>query len=219
MCGHRKTCMAASTAGIASDAAMINRTRVLLYASLAVNTLLLPIAINQHLRRTYEFTLAHWKSKIISTDRVFIGDSITAGGGDFGRFGTINLASNGRITEEIAAELPAARAYNPRRIFVMAGTNDIIRAIPRERTAAAWKTILSDRRVVVTLLPHTSWPSRNAQIDDLNAMIDRMARKAGRRVIAIPGLTQADGTIRARYTIDGTHLAPAAYEIWRAQIG
>lgn len=184
-----------------------------------MNALLLaPIIANQYLRTTYEFTLAHYRAKIIRPDRVMIGDSMTAGGGDFGRFGTINLAANGLYTKQIAGMLPVAQAYNPRTIYVMAGTNDLIADTDPAELAATWRTILADPRVVVTLLPHTQSPARNAQVDALNAMVERMAREAGRRVVTIPRLTQPDGTILPRYTVDGTHLSPAAYESWQAQI-
>lgn len=197
---------------------MGNKTRLLLAVALAEAALLLPIAVSPYLRATYEFTLAHYRAKIIRPDRVFIGDSMTAGGGDFGRFGTINLAANGLYTKQIAGMLKTAQAYNPRAIYVMAGTNDILAGADPVTLAASWRAILAEPSVVVTLLPHTASVDRNRRVDALNAMVAQMARKAGRRVIAIPGLTGRDGAIQARYTVDGTHLSPPAYAIWQAQI-
>lgn len=209
----------AGAAALGGRSGMGNKTRILLAAVIVQFALLLPIAINPYLRANYEFTLAHYRAKIIRPDRVFIGDSMTAGGGDFGRFGTINLASNGLHTKQIAGMLKTAQAYNPREIYVMAGANDLLDNTEPAAMRAAWQTILADTRVVVTLLPHTRKAARNRQVDALNAMVEHMAREAGRRVVTIPGLTQHDGTIQPRYTVDGMHLAPPAYVIWRAQIG
>jgi len=180
---------------------------------------LLPVAINEHLRFTYEATLAHWLSKIVRPDRVFIGDSMTASGKDFGHFGTINLATSGLTTCQIAGLLKAAQAYNPRHIFVMAGTNDVLGgAVDPKKLTACWRTMLADQRVAVTLLPHVRIPALNPQIDAINRLVFSMAHKAGHPVIAIPGLDNTDGTIQPRYTTDGTHLTPAARAIWRAQL-
>lgn len=192
--------------------------RLALAVSAALNLLLAPLAVNQHLRWTYTQTLAHWRSKVVRPDRVYIGDSLTAGGGDFGHFGDLNLGESGLRTDQVAAMMPRAQAYNPRHIYVMAGTNDVEAATPPDRLAAAWARILADRRVVVVLAPHTVHPAVNVKIDVLNASVEAMARRAGRPMLRIPGLTRPDGTLWPRYTTDGVHLTPAAYCRWRAAL-
>jgi hypothetical protein len=102
------------------------------YAFLAT-TVAVPVAINPTLRSNYFRLLAHWRAKIKAPGYVFIGDSITAGGGVWGwRLGydplsSINLAESGLVTRQIEDLAPAAARYKPRTIIVMAGTNDVRR--------------------------------------------------------------------------------------------
>jgi hypothetical protein len=181
--------------------------------------LLAPVAINPYLRRVYGQTLAHWKSKIIAPDRVIIGDSLAAGGGDFGRFGTINLASNGIVTKEVADTLQVAQAYHPRHIIVIAGANDIFLDLDDPaKLAPYWRKILADPAVMVTLIPHTRNPAVNQRIDRLNTMISTFAHQAGRKVITIPNITAPNGLRLPESMSDDIHLSQSAYLQWRHAI-
>lgn len=184
----------------------------------ALALVLAPIAINTNLRWAYEQTLAHWLSKVRAPDRVFIGDSITAGGGDFGHFGTINLGVTGASTRQVAAFLRIAQAYKPREIIVMAGANDIDAGTPDDVIVAAWRKIMADKRVVVVMLPHMTNATANVRVDHLNAIIAAMARANGRRTITIDGLDDASGRRRRDATTDGVHFSERAYALWRAAL-
>jgi hypothetical protein len=193
------------------------------YTSVALGitlaAVLAPVAINQQLRRTYEQTLSHWRSKITRPDRVIIGDSLAAGGGDFGHFGDINLGVSGMVTEEIAAQMRTAQAYHPRHIVVIAGINDIFLNIDDPaRLTPPWRAMLADPAVIVTLIPPTRNTSFNARIDRLNTMISTLARQSHRKVIAIPGITGPDGLRLPESTVDNVHLSPSAYDKWRAAL-
>lgn len=177
--------------------------------------LLAPVAVNTNLRWTYEQTIANWLAKAVPPDRVFIGDSLTAGGGDFGRFGNINLGITGASTRQVAQLLSHAQAYRPRQIIVMAGMNDVDAGADIAALAPAWRTILADRRVVVVMVPHTRYAPASARIDQMNAMVRDMAKQAGRPVIEIPGLTGSDGLLLPEMTTDGVHLTSAGYAKWR----
>lgn len=181
----------------------------------ALCAVLAPVVINTNLRWTYEHTVANWLAKVVAPDRVFIGDSLTAGGGDFGRFGNINLGITGASTRQIAQLLSHAQAYRPRQIIVMAGMNDVDAGADPATLVAPWRTILSDKRVVVVLVPHTRSAAASARIDQVNAMVRGMAKEAGRPVIEIPGLTGPDGLLLPQMTIDGVHLTSAGYTKWR----
>src|SRR5687767_6751546 len=91
---------------------------------LAQSVLLAPVVYSSHLRFTYVQTLARWLAKAVPPETVFIGDSITAAGQSFNDLRSINLASNGLQTYQIAGEIPKALSFKPRHIAVMAGTND-----------------------------------------------------------------------------------------------
>jgi lysophospholipase L1-like esterase len=192
-------------------------SRPLLLALICL-TPLLPVAVNAHLRKTYADTLLYWSAKVKSPDWVFIGDSITAGGGDFGSFDAINLANPGTTSQTVAETLANAEALHPRHIFAMAGVNDIRLGIPQQRTLAAWQKMMADPRVVVTLLPPTADPNLNKSVASLNAQLARMAARRNRQVISIGNLASPQGTIEPRYTTDGLHLTSAAYEQWKAEL-
>ena len=186
---------------------------------LALAAVLTPIAINRQLRRVYEQTVAQWWSKVAPPDRVVIGDSLAAGGGDFGHLGTINLGSTGLVTAEIAGQMKLAQSYHARHIVVIAGMNDIFVGIDDPaRLAPYWRTILADPTVIVTLLPHTRDAGLNARIDRLNGAIAGFARRAHRPVVTIPNITGPDGLRLPQSTYDNIHLTPFAYRQWRGAL-
>src|SRR3569833_2171370 len=76
-------------------------THTIIALAVALAAVVTPIMVNRQLRRVYEQTLAQWLSKVTPPDRVIIGDSLAAGGGDFGRFGTINRGSTGLVTAQV----------------------------------------------------------------------------------------------------------------------
>ena len=194
-------------------------THTIIALAVALAAVVTPIMVNRQLRRVYEQTLAQWLSKVTPPDRVIIGDSLAAGGGDFGRFGTINRGSTGLVTAQVAGEMAAARAYGARHIIVMTGMNDIfVGTDDPAGLAPNWRTILADPTVIVTLLPHTRDKSLNVRIDRLNAMIAALARQAHRPVIAIPNLTGPDGLRLPQSTYDGIHLTPFGYRQWRGAL-
>jgi len=191
--------------------------------SVGIATLLLlaaPFGASEYLRFTYQQTLANWLAKIRRPESVFVGDSITASGGAFGRFDTINLGSNGLMTFQIAATLARAQSLNPRHIYVMAGTNDAVTGpVDAPKLRALWRTIVADPRVTVTLPPHSRHAPLNRRIDEISRIAMTEACRASRRVIRLAVLDGPDGRLRPDYTIDGTHLSPSAIAVWKGRIG
>jgi alpha-glucosidase len=186
---------------------------------------LAPIVVNDHLADEYANTLAHYRSRFIRPDYVFIGDSITAGGSNWGwrldgaPLSAISLASNGIVTREIESLLVPAEKYHPRHLMVMAGTNDVFLDIVDEAgLRTSWQHILAADNVIVTLAPFTTSPKSNEGIAHVNALVRRMALAAGRKVIDLNPLLAPKGVLEAQYTVDGTHFTPAAYRIWAREI-
>ena len=192
---------------------------LLLLATLA------PIVVNDHLADEYANTLAHHRSRLIRPDYVFIGDSITAGGSNWGwrldgaPLSAINLASSGLVTRQVEGLLAPAQKYNPRHLMVMAGTNDVyLGIVDRAELRSSWQHILAADNVIVTLAPYTTSPKSNEGIARVNALVRRMALAAGRKVIDLNPLLAPKGVLEAQYTIDGIHFTPSAYRIWTGEI-
>jgi lysophospholipase L1-like esterase len=155
----------------------------------------------------------------IAPDVVFIGDSITAGGRSFNDVTSINLATNGLQTYQVAANLSMALAYRPQHVVVMAGTNDAIEGpIDRREIQGLWEHICAEARVVVTLVPPSRSSTLNAKLDELNVIAREVCNSRNRPVISLAGLRGPDGLIQEQYTTDGVHLTPAAYAVWRAEL-
>ena len=196
-----------------------NTSRKILIASLAINAILLvPLSVNQHLRWTFAQTLAIWASHFRSPKYVFIGDSMTAGGRTFGRFDTINLGSTGLSTHQIAEGLAGTDKYSPRRIVVMAGTNDAFDDFDAKRLRADWAKIASDRRTIIVLVPPTRSAVANARIASMNAIARDEARKANKKPIVLGELIGPDGLLPSQYSVDGVHLTDEAYRFWEKRL-
>ncbi len=174
---------------------------------------LVPVAYDDALRFTYRQTLARWLAKAVAPDTVFLGDSMTAGAHALTGWRDVNLGTNGLQTYQIAATLGRARRFAPRRIVVMAGTNDAIEGpIDRAELGALWRTLCAEPKIVVTLVPPTIDATLNARVRIVNAVIARQC--ASRPVVSLAPLAGPDGRLQARYTGDGVHLSPAGYAVW-----
>ena len=196
--------------------------RSLLGLSLILNLALLPIVVNKHLRWQYAQTVAVWRAKIDRPTYVFLGDSITAGGRMFGRLDTINLATSGLTTMQVAAALPRAQSFNPHHVVVMAGINDVIAAgdqpLPTADLRRYWELLCSDPRVIVVVPTPTNNPTYNARLEVVARIIQNAARSSGRRVIEIKELSDKNGLLRERYSADGIHLTEDAYVFWESRL-
>ena len=197
----------------------MRRWRTLVIIVIAVqSTLLAPIAYSPYLRFDYTQTLARWLAKAVPPETVFIGDSITAAGRSFNDIRSINLGSNGLQTYQIAANVEKARAYSPRHIAIMAGTNDAGEGpIDPVELSELWRTICAEPKVVVTKPTPTTMDDLNARLKQIDAIIS--AECKDRLVIDLARLAGKDGKIQLRYTDDGVHLSDEALAIWRAELG
>ena len=196
----------------------MRRWQILIATIIIVQSALLtPIVYSPHLRFTYTQTLARWLAKAVPPETVFIGDSITAAGRSFNDYRSINLASNGLQTFQIAGEIPKALAYSPRHISVMAGTNDAGEGpIDPVKIAGFWRKICSEPNVVVTMPPPTRFNDLNPGLAQITAII--AAECKDRPVIDLRRLAGKDGKILPKYTTDGVHPSDEALAIWRSEL-
>ncbi len=98
--------------------------------------LTLPVAalflVNRYLRFEFFETINHYVAKVGGLDYVFIGDSITVGGHNFGwslfgnPFLSRNLGCNGYTVRQVLDLVPQALECHPRWVFILAGTNDFL---------------------------------------------------------------------------------------------
>lgn len=176
---------------------------------------LAPVAANHHLRNTYRQTLAHWLAKVVPPPTVFIGDSITAGGQWFDDVRNINLGANGLLTDQIVKNLPAARAYHPGRIVIMAGINDASRGFDPDKIRGLWETICKEPTIVVTLVS----PARDDEVNRKIEQINRITKEScpGKTILSLD-VADENGRLKPEFAIDGVHLGPKAYAQWIDQL-
>src|SRR5262249_1761952 len=112
--------------------------------------------------------LARLSAWLVAPEYVFVGDSLTKGGGLWGwrlgrnPFAAINLAQNGATPAAIAVQARIAAAYRPRRIVVMAGTNDAVREVNAGELRETWRRLYAAAGtipVIAFVPPRASQPA------------------------------------------------------------
>jgi lysophospholipase L1-like esterase len=201
---------------------------VLLSAPLTVE-----FSLNEQFRFAFFQHLAHLFSKVSDNTIVFAGDSLTSGGRSWTNIaGTsminhINLSGNGLTSWQILKFAEKINYYNPKYVFVTAGTNDVFAIKENQYQKEVFKrnytemirTFKKDqRKIVVTLIPY-QWTKEHALlIDSLNTEIIQIATEQGVKYIDINPLISKDKTIQPHFTTDGVHLTSDAYKVWKQEL-
>ena len=187
-----------------------------------------------------EWTENHYKERIKEFkehpltvgDIVFIGNSITEGGKDWGAKLGIDNAENrgisGDVTDGVLLRLGELIKYKPTSIFVMIGINDLSnlhyqKEIPSpdyvvenllKITALLHKELPKTPLFVQTLLP-TARDFINKNVNIVNkAMIKHQADGTYHLIDLNPHFAAEDGLMNPLFTYDGTHLNEDGYELW-----
>lgn len=187
---------------------------------------------SDRLRFTYFEIISQVVAQVKPLKYVFIGDSITKAGNNWGweleRNPAIskNLAVNGYTTKQIRAKLSEALGYNPRYIFILAGTNDSRnKNITVEQTINEYELLLDtftghNSQPVITLVPlqSQSFESANVKVKQINQALSQIANERQIALIDLNPVVAPDGYLLAQYSNDGVHFTEAAYQVWRNKI-
>lgn len=201
--------------------------RTLLIAYIAATLPLLAIfAGSEYTRFIALETCVHWRSKFSPPHAVFIGDSITAGGRNWGwrlwgnPLAARNLGASGATIFQVQAQARVAASYGPQTVYVLAGTNDLLtgRGTPDE-WLADYRGILAaiaecGAKPVVTLVPYTAHAEHSAAIGEFNSKLRELCQEVGAGVVDLNAVVAPDGVLLPEYTTDGVHLSEAAYGAW-----
>jgi lysophospholipase L1-like esterase len=188
------------------------------------------LALNEYDRFILLETCVHWRGKFQPIDYVFIGDSITAGGRNWGwrlkhnPLAARNLGEGGFMVWQVKNELGQAVRYHPKWIFVLAGTNDLFsRDGINQGTLDDYRDMLRNindahAKAVVTLVPYQSSDQNTAEITKFNQELQQLCREQNATVVDLNPVIAPAGTLLPQYTIDGIHFSEAAYSIWTAKL-
>lgn len=161
-------------------------------------------------------------------DVVFFGNSITRGS-DFQTFfptlKILNLGYTGDNLSGMLRRVPALQAAMPKKIFIMAGTNDLVHlSIDKyvqhyDALLAAIHDSLPKAQIYIeSIIPSNHQMAHyapNDKIREANAQIKSLAQEKGYTFIDLYSLyADKNDELPANLTTDGVHLYPQAYKRW-----
>lgn len=172
-----------------------------------------------------------------STDIVMLGNSLTHGCEWHelpGMEGVLNRGINGDIIQGLRQRIDAIVDGHPKKIFLMAGTNDVSHDLTPDsiaRAAADLIKLIRERTPQTQLYVESLLPINNSfgrykavfgkeqVIRDVNRLLRPMAEELGATWIDLyPHFTDEDGNLRVDWTNDGLHLLPDGYRMWHSII-
>lgn len=201
-------------------------------AAFAYLLLTLPLAalfIQSEYFRFLALEQVSWKlAKLRPPGIVFTGDSITAGGRNWGLrmgshpFATLNLAGSDYTVSQVFYQVKRAASMGPEVVSIQAGTNDVLsREYKFERLKADYARIFSlidahpGTLFLVTSVPPFRNGFRSSRITEVN---DFLRGEAGARKNAV--YVDLAGAIREtsipgeELYVDNVHFDDPAYGIW-----
>ena len=158
---------------------------------------------------------------------VMLGDSLTEGAQWSEITGCPYVANRGIGSDDSAGvvrRLDEVTKLKPSAVFLMIGINDVASGVPTEtivdNVRETIKTLTKARaQVYLTLvLPVAQSFTRkiNPKVTELNAAYVALAKETKATLIDFrSGMRNEDGYLRDELTIDGIHLIPDGYRVWR----
>ncbi|HVW97948.1 MAG TPA: GDSL-type esterase/lipase family protein [Mucilaginibacter sp.] len=200
---------------------------------------------NQNLFDTIPFIPEHTPQRIALFEKepvvkgrvIFLGNSITEMGNwkkATGDTTVINRGIGGDITFGILKRLKDITDREPSKLFILCGINDIGKDIP--------DAVIADNILKIVNRVHSACPKTEIYVESvlpvnptvahfpqhydkeehvlaLNRLLKANAEKGGYAFVNIfPLFLDKDKRLEAKYTYEGLHLKPPAYDIWVAYL-
>lgn len=187
-----------------------------------------------------DWTKNHYKERIRAFkeaplsfgDIVFIGNSITEGGNDWGaKFGDSkvkNRGISGDVTDGVLKRLEEIAYFKPKAVFLLIGINDLFnlhhqKQIPSPEyvgenilkiAEALHRKSPKTQIHIQTILP-TSKAYMKEYISTVNRMIQANEKGSHYKVIDLhSAFINEKGLLKKELTYDGTHLSEKGYGVW-----
>lgn len=176
----------------------------------------------------YPDRIAQFKaSPLTNGNIVFIGNSLTELGGDWGaRLGVANVKNRGIASDHVfgvKARLAEIVYYKPATVFLEIGINDLVLSqVTSQNIADSISDIVriihlespQTNIYVQTILPTSS----TALVSKIQAANQLLATRSNTEPFTLINLyssfADANGLMITDYTTDGTHLTEAGYQVW-----
>lgn len=173
---------------------------------------------------SYRSRLSHFAALPDGPTTVMLGDSLTSGAQWSELLGTpvANRGMGGDTVGMVRARLASSVPPSTRRVFLMAGINDMIQAdsspSAAARQTAAVVQALKGKTVYVQSVLYTRDPAVNARVRTLNSLNRDFCATGACTYLDIAAAIQPDQVMPPEISYDGVHLDGAAYERWAAVI-
>lgn len=168
-------------------------------------------------------------NNILDNNYVFLGDSITEGydlNKYYSDYPVVNSGIGGYTTTKILEKMDTmVYRYNPTKVFLLIGTNDIAQNNSKEDIIKNIDNIIDEikaNRKYTKIYVESIYPideekekkRDNKLINDINKDIKELCNKKGVEYINIHDLLMDDyGNLRDEYSNDGLHLTDQGYEV------
>ncbi|HBK82503.1 MAG TPA: hypothetical protein DDZ41_02725 [Flavobacterium sp.] len=184
-----------------------------------------------------EWTKTHYIERIAEfkanplqfNDIVFVGNSITEQGGDWGvRFNNLRVKNRGiagDVTAGVINRLAEIYYYKPEKVFLEIGINDLFRGdLTSEYVANNIKSIIekihlespTTKIYIQTVFPTSNDTSLKAKIIATNTLLKAFTPSDYFQIIDTYTLfANANDLMTNSYTTDGVHLNQSGYTLWQ----
>jgi len=133
----------------------------------------------------------------------------------------VNRGISGDVTEGVLKRLPEIYRFNPKKIFIEIGVNDIFIKVPLNRIVSNYNKIIAnirkncpDTKIFIQSIFPTDNKSVNKKILQFNSELKDICQKKFCTYINLYDLFEKEKTINPGLTTDGLHLNDKGYEIW-----
>ena len=189
------------------------------------------LAVNAHSRFVLLEMATHYRARLGGLDAVFMGDSLTAGGRNWGwrmnhsPLGCRNLAGSGYTARQIQAQAQQSLTYKPRSVFVLAGTNDILQDREIPAVISDFRGIIETLRagtppprIVVTLMPQTQAGDKAGLVTQFNESLRQLCQNYQIEMVDLNPQIAPQGVLLQEFTTDGVHFSESAYDYWASSL-
>lgn len=163
---------------------------------------------------------------ILKTDVLFIGDSMTEQCPLNEMFSTLNVKNRGISGSASGDVLKTVRGFNvPNTVFLLVGINDFFYSVPQDTTVKNIEAIVDllhaknpQAKVYVQSVLPVSDSKMSDKVVVLDKRISALSKQHNATFINMFPYFVSNGKIKKQYTVDGVHLSPEGYRLWKEHI-
>lgn len=207
----------------------IKRLKLITWILLIITIVLSIFIIIHFIRVDHGPKVINHINQVLDDNYVFLGDSITEGydlDKHYKDYPVVNSGVSGYTTDNILEKLnKMVYRYNPSKVFLLIGTNDIAQDHTQEHIVNNIKQIIDNikqNRKYVDIYVESIYPINankeklrdNETIDAINEDIKKLCEE--KKVTYInthDSLLDEDGNLKEEYSNDGLHLTEKGYDV------